>query len=82
MPYEDVYLTTSDKVKLHAYVIPARRQVSAPSAAELQRLSESERKSRFERDVESWAEEMGKEEAVAFVRARPTVVIFHANAGE
>ena len=81
MPYEDVYLTTSDKVKLHAYVVPARRHVSAPSAAELQRLSEAERKDRFAKDVESWAEEMGKEDVLAFVRGRPTVVIFHANAG-
>ena len=81
MPYEDVYLTTSDKVKLHAYVIPARQRVLSQSGVEMREMSETERKDRFEQDVESWAQDMGKEDVLEYVRGRPTVIIFHANAG-
>lgn len=81
MPYEDVYLMTSDHVKLHAYVIPARKQLSAPSGKELNAMSPADRKARFEQDVEAWTEEIAKDDVVEYVKGRPTVIIFHANAG-
>lgn len=33
-------------------------------------------------EVDGWVEEMGKEDAVEYIKSRPTVVFFHANAGE
>ena len=94
LPYEDVTLTTPDHVKIKAYVIPARRRF-VPTE-ELQAMSAKERKERGEKEIEAWAEEMGKEDAIEvgadalgpdqglmdqYARGRPTVVIFHANAG-
>lgn len=33
-------------------------------------------------EVDKWVEEMGKEDALEYVKSRPTIVFFHANAGE
>lgn len=33
-------------------------------------------------EVDGWVEEMGKEDAVEYIKSRPTVVFFHANAGK
>ena len=62
LPYEDVTLTTPDHVKIKAYVIPARQRF-VPTE-ELQAMSAKERKERGEKEVEAWAEEMGKEDTI------------------
>lgn len=106
LPYEDVTLTTPDNLKIKAYVIPARKHFV--STVELQQMGKEERKKKMDQEIESWAEEMGKEDAVEvsetqsapdgdnrgpvsrgaqadtakYARSRPTVIIFHANAGE
>lgn len=62
LPYEDVTITTSDKVKVKGYVIPARRTyISTP---EIQRMSPEERVKRAAEETEKWAEEVGTDEAV------------------
>lgn len=80
LPFEDIYLTTSDGLKLHAYLIPARRRPA--TLQELQSLSHEGRRARMKKEVDDWVEEMGKEDAVEYIKRRPTVVFFHANAGE
>lgn len=82
LPYEDVQISTPDHVKLHAYAILARYHASGTSGSELQRLSHEERRKRMDEEMEKWTEEMGKEDVLEYVKGRPTVVIFHANAGE
>jgi len=62
LPYEDVTLTTPDGVKLKAYVIPVRRHFI--STHDMQTMSSKERKERTEKEVEVWAQEMGKEDAL------------------
>ena len=62
LPYEDVTLTTSDGLKLKAYVIPARRRFIPTH--EMQAMSSKERKERAEKEVEAWAEEMGGDDAL------------------
>ncbi|RSH89329.1 hypothetical protein EHS25_002441 [Saitozyma podzolica] len=79
LPYEDVTLTTPDNLRIKAYVIPARKHFV--STVELQQMGKEERKKRMDQEIESWAEEMGKEDAAEYARSRPTVIIFHANAG-
>lgn len=80
LPYEDITLQTSDHLKLHAYLIPARRHPA--TLHELQSLGTDERKARMKEEVDKWVEEMGNEDAVEYVKSRPTIVFFHANAGE
>ena len=80
MPYEDVTLTCSDGVKVKAYVIPARQK--PVQLDELLRLSPAERKKKGDEEVEKWTQEMGEGDALAFAKSRPTIIIFHANAGE
>ncbi|KAI9631953.1 Alpha/Beta hydrolase protein [Dioszegia hungarica] len=79
LPYEDITLTTNDHLKLHAYLIPARRR--PVTLQDLQSLSNEDRKARMKAEVDGWVEEMGKEDAVEYIKSRPTVVFFHANAG-
>ncbi|OXG18939.1 BEM46 family protein [Cryptococcus neoformans Tu401-1] len=78
-PYEDVTLTCSDGVKIKAYVIMARRKPLMVS--ELRGLSLAERKERAQMEMEAWAQEMSDEKAIEYSKSRPTIVIFHANAG-
>lgn len=62
LPYEDVTITTSDKVRIKGYVIPARRTyISTP---EIQAMSPQERVKRSAEETEKWAEEIGTEEAI------------------
>jgi hypothetical protein len=61
LPYEDVTLTTPDNLRIKAYVIPARKHFV--STVELQQMGKEERKKRMDQEIESWAEEMGKEDA-------------------
>ncbi|KAK8858520.1 hypothetical protein IAR55_002747 [Kwoniella newhampshirensis] len=78
-PYEDVSLTCPDGVKVRAYVIPAR--IKPLSAQEIRSMGTEERKERASKEMEIWAEEMGNEKATEYAQSRPTVVFFHANAG-
>ncbi|WWD09875.1 hypothetical protein V865_008004 [Kwoniella europaea PYCC6329] len=79
MPYEDITLTTRDKVKIKAYVIPARRNPVV--ADQLRSLNHKQRMELGDREMEKWLEEMGDEKAIEYAKSRPTVVFFHANAG-
>ncbi|RXK41607.1 BEM46 family protein [Tremella mesenterica] len=78
LPYEDVTLTTSDHVKIKAFVIPARRH--PVQLSELKGLAAKEREKIGADEVEKWTEEMGKEDALEYAKSRPTIVLFHANA--
>nr|ODN94582.1 BEM46 family protein [Cryptococcus depauperatus CBS 7855] len=83
-PYEDVTLTCPDGIKIKAYVMLARRKPLTTD--EIRHLSKDERKERAKKEVEAWAQEMGDEKAIKahlfyHAKSRPTVVIFHANAG-
>lgn len=62
LPYEDVTITTSDHVKIKAYVIPARRNFI--STAELKEMNEEQRKAAVQREIERWTKEMGEDDAV------------------
>jgi hypothetical protein len=62
LPYEDVTLTTSDRVNIKAYVIPARR--SFIPTPELQAMSREERVKAVHGQTTDWAEEMGTDEAI------------------
>ncbi|ORY31353.1 Alpha/Beta hydrolase protein [Naematelia encephala] len=79
LAYEDVTLQTRDGIKIKAYVIPARRQYIP--VGELQSMTSKERKERGEQAMHAWAEELASGDAVEYAKSRPTVVIFHANAG-
>lgn len=62
MAYEDITLTTSDSVKIKAYLIPARRNVN--SREKLFGLSASEREEMGKKAMDEWVEEMGDDDAV------------------
>ncbi|WWC60875.1 uncharacterized protein I303_103451 [Kwoniella dejecticola CBS 10117] len=79
MPYEDITLTTRDQVKIKAYLIPARRNPIPTD--QLRHLTQKQREELGEREMEKWLEEIGDEKAIEYAKSRPTVVFFHANAG-
>ncbi|WRT67359.1 uncharacterized protein IL334_004330 [Kwoniella shivajii] len=79
MPYEDITLSTRDKVKIKAYVIPARRNPVLTD--QLRNLNHKEREELGEKEMEKWLDELGDEKAIDYAKSRPTIVIFHANAG-
>lgn len=80
LPYEDVSLNTADSVKIKAYVIPARRR--PVQLSEWRVLSKQEQKARSVKEIDDWTREMGEDDAVEYAKNRPTIVIFHANAGQ
>jgi len=95
LPYEDVTLTTSDHVKIKAYVIPARRRPIL--LAEMQKMTTADMVDRGKKEMEVWAKEIAEEDAVVvrfsfyicrlnltikYAKSRPTIIIFHANAGQ
>ncbi|OCF36417.1 BEM46 family protein [Kwoniella heveanensis BCC8398] len=79
MPYEDVTITCRDGTKIKGYVIPAR--LKPITTDEMRTMNTAERKDRVGKEMERWAEEMGDEKSIEYAKSRPTVVIFHANAG-
>ncbi|WWC69226.1 uncharacterized protein I206_103163 [Kwoniella pini CBS 10737] len=79
MPYEDVTLTTRDKVKIKAYLIPARQ--NPVQTEQLRHLTHKQREELGAKEMEKWLEEIGDEKSIEYAKSRPTVVIFHANAG-
>ncbi|WVF71946.1 hypothetical protein IAT40_006756 [Kwoniella sp. CBS 6097] len=79
MPYEDVTLKCRDGIKIKGYVIPAR--LKPITTDEMRSMGSTERKERVGKEMEKWAEEMGDEKSIEYAKTRPTIVIFHANAG-
>ncbi|GMK57417.1 hypothetical protein CspeluHIS016_0402510 [Cutaneotrichosporon spelunceum] len=79
LPFEDVALTTPDGVRLRAYVIPARTRVVP--LHELRGLSAAELTARGETELAAWDAVKRNPDAVEYARSRPTVLMFHANAG-
>jgi hypothetical protein len=62
MAYEDITLTTSDSVKIKAYLIPARRNVN--SKEKLGRMTATEREQLGKKAMDEWVQEMGDDDAV------------------
>ncbi|KAL7423268.1 bem46 protein, variant [Cryptotrichosporon argae] len=79
LPYEHVTLTTRDGIRIRAYVIPARRDALALHT--LRAMSGEQVRAEGERRIREWADELGRGDGVAYAKSRPTVVLFHANAG-
>lgn len=61
MAYEDITLQTSDKLKIKAYFIPARKNVK--SREEMKGLSASQREEVGKEALEEWVKEMGEDDA-------------------
>lgn len=79
MPYEDVTLTTPDGLKIRAYVIPARERVVP--LHDLRGLNSTKLKERGLAEAAEWDAVKDSVDALEYARSRPTVVMFHANAG-
>ncbi|WOO77310.1 Protein bem46 [Vanrija pseudolonga] len=79
LPYEDVTITTPDKVRIKAYVIPARKRVVPLES--LRGLSAVQMRELGKGENEAWEEVKDTEDAIEYVKSRPTIVMFHANAG-
>jgi hypothetical protein len=62
MAYEDITLTTSDSIKIKAYVIPARRNVK--SREEMMGLSASQREEVGKEAMDEWVKEMGDDDEI------------------
>lgn len=61
MAYEDVTLTTTDNLKIKAYMIPARRNVK--SREEMMGLSAGQREEVGKEALQEWVKEMGEDDA-------------------
>ncbi|BEI88559.1 uncharacterized protein CcaverHIS019_0112770 [Cutaneotrichosporon cavernicola] len=79
LPYEDVTLATPDGLRIKAYVIPARQRVVP--LHELRGLNSAQLKDRGESELAAWDQVKDSADALEYARSRPTVVMFHANAG-
>lgn len=62
MAYEDVTLTTSDTVKIKAYVIPARRNIKTKE--EMMARTPAERDQLGKEAMDEWVKEMGDGDVV------------------
>ena len=62
MAYEDITLTTSDSIKIKAYVIPARKNTK--SRQEMMGLSPSQREEVGKEAMDEWVKEMGEDDAL------------------
>jgi hypothetical protein len=62
MAYEDITLTTSDSVRIKAYVIPARHNTK--SRTEMMGLSPSQREQVGKEAMDEWVKEMGEDDAL------------------
>lgn len=76
IPYDDLTLTTPDNVKIRAYLIYAKNRTDIES---LKRSHNARRKSEEMADVD--ATQPLSEEQAQFAKSRPTVLLYHANAG-
>jgi hypothetical protein len=76
MPYDDLTLTTPDNVKIRAYLIYARNRSDIES---LKRSHNARRKSEEKADADDT--QPLTEEQAQFAKSRPTILLYHANAG-
>lgn len=78
LPFEDVTLTTSDGLRLKAYFIPARERVVP--LHELKGLQPAQMRERGEAEMRAW-NEIKDDKGPEYAKTRPTILMFHANAG-
>lgn len=76
MPYDDLTLTTPDEVKIRAYLIYAKNRTDIES---LKRSHNQRRKAEEQMPVDS-TQPLSEQQA-EFAKSRPTVLLYHANAG-
>lgn len=87
MPYDDLTLTTPDNVKIRAYLIYARGRSdieSLKTAHKQRREAQSKAKLAGESSQEKLHEDSTQPltaEQADFANSRPTILIYHANAG-
>lgn len=77
MPYDDLTLTTPDNVKIRAYLICARNR----SDIESLKRSHDARRKKAEEKGDTDATQPLTEEQAQFAKSRPTILLYHANAG-
>ncbi|KAI5453472.1 bem46 protein, variant [Naganishia albida] len=77
MPYDDLTLTTPDNVKIRAYLICARNR----SDIESLKRSHDARRKKAEEKGDTDATQLLTEEQAQFAKSRPTILLYHANAG-
>lgn len=86
MPYTEVTLTTPDKVSLAAYFIPARPPFEAKSLLALRSAAKAKLgvRGNNEKEVIDPVVAEGKlsKDGEDYAKSRPTVIMYHANAGE
>ena len=68
LPYEEVYLTAADSVKLRAFYIPARREFT--STAALKSMTKEDAIADMKRAIDEWEDEKSTE-AAQEVRSTP-----------
>ena len=87
MPYDDLTLTTPDNVKIRAYLIYARGRsdIDALKAEHKQRRESNNKTGPTIGSNKDKAQENSTQPLTAqqadFAKSRPTVIIYHANAG-
>lgn len=86
IPYTSVTLTTPDKVSLAAYFIPARPPFEVKSLLALRSAAKAKQgtKGNNEKAVVDPVAAEGKlsKDGEDYVKSRPTVIMYHANAGK
>lgn len=94
IPYQDLTLTTPDAVKIRAFLIPALQPSKAQSlvSAHRNKKLEKERKEKAgqahveeednERGADGWVGPKRSDSDDEWAKKRPTVIMYHANAGE
>lgn len=79
LPYEDVTIRTPDGLNIKGFVIPARERVIPLS--ELKGLNAEQMRDKGALESKEWDAIKDTDAAREFVKSRPTIVMFHANAG-
>ena len=86
IPYTSVTLTTPDKVSLAAYFIPARPPFEVKSLLALRSAAKAKQgtKGNNEKEIVDPVAAEGKlsKDGEDYVKSRPTVIMYHANAGK
>lgn len=79
LPYEDVTIKTPDGLNIKGYVIPVRERVVHLS--ELRGLNAQQMREKGDAESKEWEQVKDTVAAMDYIRSRPTIVMFHANAG-
>lgn len=79
LPYEDVTIKTPDGLKIKGYVIPVRERVVPLS--DLRGLNQQQMREKGDAETEEWEKVKDTDAAKDYIKSRPTIVMFHANAG-